>query len=461
MERTTKLTLLRPQIRNYKLLMIGPVLALSLVTLIAWSSGFIAPRQSPQATFRTTGELNTSLPDARLPSDQHWNKLVYYRKADKDSAAYREAMKRDPYYRYATKSFGAAAFRKDIKGPQNASLTSVNRQVSTTEDAYFKPRYPAGLARSTFNVPDDQGVKTLRRRLAVLQESLAQQTAFSPPEPGIIDVKHDPPGIPPSPETREAEIRNRASQSFSHPATPDPEMAQLSKIMDKILAVQHPQLIADSFRRASGQQPAKAFPVRTTDPDPTGVLQVRSTEIPAHGRSTKEQSVPATRFYTLEDAFPRTPADRTLKAMVPETETLADGSMIRLALSDDLYVGDILVPAGTLLYGTIRLHAERMLVDIRSLVSEDQIMPVSLSVYDLDGLEGIHIPGAAARTSLKTSGAGAVENIGLTTLDPSWGARAADAGIRAAKSLISKKVRQVRVTVRAGYRVLLKDRSTH
>jgi hypothetical protein len=36
--------------------------------------------------------------------------------------------------------------------------------------------------------------------------------------------------------------------------------------------------------------------------------------------------------------------------------------------------------------------------------------------------------------------------------------QAANAGIQAAKSLISKKVKLVKVTVKAGYKILLKDK---
>jgi hypothetical protein len=50
-----------------------------------------------------------------------------------------------------------------------------------------------------------------------------------------------------------------------------------------------------------------------------------------------------------------------------------------------------------------------------------------------------------------------MQTIGLTSLDPSWGAQAASAGIEAAKTLFSKKVKLIKVTVKAGYQVLLRD----
>lgn len=82
---------------------------------------------------------------------------------------------------------------------------------------------------------------------------------------------------------------------------------------------------------------------------------------------------------------------------------------------------------------------------------------MQLSVYDMDGMDGIYIPGAITRDVAKQSADRAIQGIGLTTLDPSLGAQAASAGIEAARDLISKKVKLVKVTVKAGYQVLLRD----
>ena len=88
---------------------------------------------------------------------------------------------------------------------------------------------------------------------------------------------------------------------------------------------------------------------------------------------------------------------------------------------------------------------------------QNSLLPVALSAYDMDGLEGIYIPGAISRDVAKQSTDNALQNVGLNNLDPSIGMQAAGAGIQAAKSLISKKVKLIKVTVKAGYQVLLKD----
>ena len=80
-----------------------------------------------------------------------------------------------------------------------------------------------------------------------------------------------------------------------------------------------------------------------------------------------------------------------------------------------------------------------------------------LQVYDLDGLPGIHIPGALSRDVLKQSADQGVSSLNILNIDPSVGAQAANAGIQTVKAFTGRKVKQVRVTVRAGYRVLLKE----
>ena len=82
---------------------------------------------------------------------------------------------------------------------------------------------------------------------------------------------------------------------------------------------------------------------------------------------------------------------------------------------------------------------------------------MELSVYDMDGLDGIYIPGAITRDVAKESADRSIQSIGLTSLDPSLSAQAAGAGIEAAKTLLSKKVRLIKVVVKAGYQVLLRD----
>jgi hypothetical protein len=77
----------------------------------------------------------------------------------------------------------------------------------------------------------------------------------------------------------------------------------------------------------------------------------------------------------------------------------------------------------------------------------------------MDGLAGIYIPGAITRDVAKQSADNGLQSIDMTSVDPSLKAQAATAGINAAKSLLSRKAKLIRVYVKAGYRILLKDKT--
>lgn len=75
----------------------------------------------------------------------------------------------------------------------------------------------------------------------------------------------------------------------------------------------------------------------------------------------------------------------------------------------------------------------------------------------MDGIAGIYIPGAINRDVAKSSADRSIQTLGVASLNDSWGSQVAGAGIEAAKSLLSKKVKLIKVVVKAGYQVLLYD----
>ncbi len=124
---------------------------------------------------------------------------------------------------------------------------------------------------------------------------------------------------------------------------------------------------------------------------------------------------------------------------------------------NDVRINNHFISKNQFIYGITSLNGERLKIQFSSVRSGQNILPVSLEAYDLDGLAGIYIPGSINRDVAKQSTDQAIGSMNLATLDPSIGAQAAGAGIQAAKTLLSKKVKLVKVTVKAGYRLLLKD----
>jgi conjugative transposon TraM protein len=126
-------------------------------------------------------------------------------------------------------------------------------------------------------------------------------------------------------------------------------------------------------------------------------------------------------------------------------------------LTQDAVIKGITIPRDNPVNGLVSINGDRMGVTVSSIRYRQGIYPVSLQVYDMDGLPGIHIPGAITRDVAKESADQGISSMGLTALDPSLAGQAATAGIEAAKTLISRKIKLVRVSVKAGYQVLLKN----
>ena len=133
--------------------------------------------------------------------------------------------------------------------------------------------------------------------------------------------------------------------------------------------------------------------------------------------------------------------------------------MVKLRLLDNFFINETLVPKGNFIFGTALLAGERLTISIQSIRAENSLFPVKLDVYDLDGLEGIYIPGAIARDVAKQSADNGLQLMELSSMDPSLKAQMAAGAINATKNLLGKKIKQVKVLVKAGYKVLLRDKS--
>ena len=158
-----------------------------------------------------------------------------------------------------------------------------------------------------------------------------------------------------------------------------------------------------------------------------------------------------------DEVLPADSGANAIMAVIADDQTLVAGTTIALRTTDSIRVNGSVLQAGQLVYGTVSLNGDRMLVRITALRRDRSLYSIELQAYDLDGIAGIHIPGVLSRDVAKESADQGVSSLNVLTVDPSLGAQAAGAGIQMAKSFASRKVKQVRVSVPAGYQLLLRD----
>jgi conjugative transposon TraM protein len=403
--------------RRRKLLWLLPLLVLPFATLFFWAVGGGAATP-PDA--KSEKGFNLKLPSARLNDDETLDKLNYYDQAALDSSKVEELRKKDPNYRYDS--------------------------LQTEKDSVTAPRRYGGLAVSHFQSPQE---KQVYERLEALQR------AVSSPPPARASIPASNPVLqrPDDVSTSQAAQLEEMMLSMSMESQPDPELEQIGGMLESILDIQYPERMEQKLRAASSAERGRVYPV-ATQKETTVITTLDGREPSAGG--TFSTGSRHNGFFSLEQSDAQA-EENAVQAVVAETQVVVNGSTVKMQLGQDIYINGKKIPKNTYVYGTASLKGERLTIEITSIRHGNSLFPVELKVYDLDGLDGIYIPGAINRDVAKSSADRSVQTLGVTTLSDSWGAQAAGAGIEAAKGLFSRKVKLVKVTLKAGYNILLRD----
>ena len=153
-------------------------------------------------------------------------------------------------------------------------------------------------------------------------------------------------------------------------------------------------------------------------------------------------------------------AKNTISAVVSGDQTITNGQSVRLRLTEPMWVGSSLVPKNTVVTGEGRLQGERLEIVITSVESQGSVYEVELQVYDSDGQEGINIPNSMEMEALQEIGANMGSTVGSSVnISTNAGAQiVSDVGrgiLNGVSQYLTKKTREVKVKLKAGYRVML------
>jgi conjugative transposon TraM protein len=411
-------------LRKRKMMLVLPLLVIPFLTMAFWSLGG-GKGNEPVIANEQRG-LNLNLPDAKMKEENLTDKLSFYDKADKDSAKLEEWMRSDPYY----------------KQREDTSFLTVNELEALTQNSASK--YNQRLNSSPYGATSNNPEQKLMQKLAFLQKEINKQPET--PATENDDIARDNQN-----EEFIGEVDRLENMLFTmnKTNTSDPEMQQLNRTLEKILDIQHPQRVKDKLKERSLQQKQIVFAV-TTSPKLADVSLLDT---------SKKKPNSSNQFFGATKETEETNEGFTIEAVVNNNQSLLNGSVIQLRLFTDVFINGVLIPKGTSVNGTASLNNERLEAEINSIRYKNQLFPVKLELYDMDGLPGIYIPGSISRDVAKNSADNSLQLMELTTLDPSLKAQAAAAGINTVKSLMSRKVKQVKVMIKEGYKVLLKDKN--
>ena len=237
--------------------------------------------------------------------------------------------------------------------------------------------------------------------------------------------------------------------------------------------------MASKYLPKGGELPAKAFlraeerPI--VEPDAESALQEPRMEVlaePKHMVSSLAQPMADStliqeygsreRHLGFHSALaqPSSVQRNTLPVLVDHTTILREGDYVALRLLESVHIGELRIPRQSLLIAQAKLGGNRLHLLVKSLEIGGRIIPVKLSAYDLDGQEGIYIPGAEQVSALKEVGANIGGSVGTSFTFASSAkdqiiSEAARGVMQGASQLLQKKLRTLQVTLKGGYRLFL------
>lgn len=305
-----------------------------------------------------------------------------------------------------------------------ADRDSLKREEQMRMDPNYQPK------PSVNSVATDESEEFLNRKIALMQKQADQ--------PDYVERPIKKPVVESSADIDRLQMM---VQSISQKKA-DPEMEALNGTLDKLLELQNTER---SKMETVANTKNKLFAVTAI-----GLYSESSYFGNASGKNSNS-------FLSDGDQTRDSAKSGVIIAVVHNEQTLLAGSVVKLRLLQDVFINGERIPAGSFVFGNSSIDNERLKVSIHSIQFQNHLYPVALSVVDMDGIEGINIPGSAGREVAKQSVDQGVQSLGGLSFDPSIKAQAAASGLNAAKSLFSKNVKQVRVTIKAGYKVLLKD----
>ena len=153
---------------------------------------------------------------------------------------------------------------------------------------------------------------------------------------------------------------------------------------------------------------------------------------------------------------------KLIQAIIDENIKAVDGSRVRLRLLDDVEIGKYVVKRGTYLYATVNgFSSGRVKGSISSILVDDELMKVSLSIYDTDGMEGLYVPNSQFRETSKDVASSAMSgnmNMGMGSMGSSlaqWGMQAVTNAYQKTSNAISKAIKKNKVKLKYGTFVYL------
>lgn len=165
-------------------------------------------------------------------------------------------------------------------------------------------------------------------------------------------------------------------------------------------------------------------------------------------------------FYTAGATDQVVKPKNSIKASVSEEQILVGEAGVRLRLLEAARTPNRVIPAGTIVTAMGKFQSGRLQLKINSIEFEGNIIPVDITIYDVDGQAGLYVPFSPEMNALtemagnmsQTSG----QSIMLTqSAGQQIGADLSRGVVQGISGYFAKKVKTPKVTIKAGHQVFL------
>lgn len=165
-------------------------------------------------------------------------------------------------------------------------------------------------------------------------------------------------------------------------------------------------------------------------------------------------------FYTASVATQVMQSKNSIRATVQQTKIITGESTVKLRLLEAAGTPKQIIPEGSVLTANAKFQNGRLELKISSIEIDGNIIPVDITVYDLDGQPGLFVPYSPEMNALSEIAANMSQSSGTSIMmtrsagqqmtgDLSRGV------VQGISGYFSKKIRTPKVTLKAGHQVLL------
>ena len=165
-------------------------------------------------------------------------------------------------------------------------------------------------------------------------------------------------------------------------------------------------------------------------------------------------------FYTAGLTEQVVQPKNSIIACVHETQTVIGETGVRLRLLESAQTPNRTIPKGTIVTANAKFQGGRLQLKISSIELEGNIITVDITIYDLDGQQGLFVPYSSEMNALTEMAGNMSQTSGTSVmLTQSAGQQAAAdlsrGVVQGISGYFAKKVRTPKVTLKAGHQVFL------